>query len=456
MASIPQLISSFPELLCSTSFFHILMVAIAASAILLYLLDKRTVAIYLLDFTCYRPPYSHRLPMPVFLEQVLHNHLDPEAIAFQIKVLESSGYGEETCVPRSLKELPIKKSLEFSREEAETVMFSTVKDLLEKNKLNPKAIDVVIANSSMFSPTPSLTAMVANKFGMRSNVMSFNLSGMGCSAGLISIALARDLLRVHRNSLALIVSIETLNYGWYSGKERSILLSNCLFRMGGAAVLLSSWKKDKKMAKYELKHLVRTNRAQDNQSYACVYQDPDKENITGVSISKSILNVASEALMIHMASLGPQVLPLAEQLRYVSSLIWQKSGVSGRGRIYTPDFTRAFDHFCVHAGGKAVILAIGKALNLREEDMEASKMTLHRFGNTSCSSIWYELSYMEAKGRMKRGNRAWQLAFGSGFKCNSVVWECLDTIGSEINNAWSDKIHSYPTDLPDIYKMNNT
>jgi predicted naringenin-chalcone synthase len=41
--------------------------------------------------------------------------------------------------------------------------------------------------NSLFSPTPSLCSMVIHKFGLRSDVRSFNLSGMGCSAGVISI-----------------------------------------------------------------------------------------------------------------------------------------------------------------------------------------------------------------------------------------------------------------------------
>ncbi|KAK2988651.1 hypothetical protein RJ640_008991 [Escallonia rubra] len=46
--------------------------------------------------------------------------------------------------------------------------------------------------------------------------------------------------RLVPNSLALIVSSEILSQDWYDGKDRSMLLTNCLFRMGGVALLLSS------------------------------------------------------------------------------------------------------------------------------------------------------------------------------------------------------------------------
>ena len=53
-----------------------------------------------------------------------------------------------------------------------------------------------MVNCSLFNPTPSLSAMIVNHFKMRPDIGSYNLSGMGCSAGLISISLAKELLQV--------------------------------------------------------------------------------------------------------------------------------------------------------------------------------------------------------------------------------------------------------------------
>lgn len=52
---------------------------------------------------------------------------------------------------------------------------------------------------------------------------------------------------------------------------------------------------------------------------------------------------------------------------------------------------------------RAVIDELQNNLQLSAEHVEASRMTLYRFGNTSSSSLWYEMSYIEAKGRMKKG-----------------------------------------------------
>ena len=89
---------------------------------------------------------------------------------------------------------------------------------------------------------------------------------------------------------------------------------------------------------------------------------------------------------------------------------------------YLPDFKKAVHHFCIHAGGRAVIDALEQNLRLSATDVEASRATLRDQGNTSSSSIWYELEYIEKHRTPKRGEKVLQIAFGSGFKTNSAVW----------------------------------
>ena len=144
----------------------------------------------------------------------------------------------------------------------------------------------------------------------------------------------------------------------------------------------------------------------------------------------------------------PSVPSATEQLRFALSFIAWKV-LSGKFKPYIPDFHKAFEHFCIHAGGRAVIDELQRSLKLSDEQVEASRMALHRFGNTSSSSLWYELAYIEAKGRMRRGDRVWMIGFGSGFKCNSAAWEC---IAANAEEPWATSIHRYPVDVPDMMK----
>ncbi|GAB2282313.1 3-ketoacyl-CoA synthase 11 [Dionaea muscipula] len=115
---------------------------------------------------------------------------------------------------------------------------------------------------------------------------------------------------------------------------------------------------------------------------------------------------------------------------------------------YIPNFRGSIDHFCCHVGGKPVLDEMQKNLRMSESDMEPSRMTLYKWGNTSSSSVWYALAYAEAKGRVNKGDRIWHIAFGSGFKCHSIIWRALRTVDAHDNlNPWTDEIDQFPVDL---------
>ncbi|KAL1803346.1 hypothetical protein ACET3Z_031993 [Daucus carota] len=373
--------------------------------------------IYLVDFACYKAPAELRITFDTFIEHLkIILKSEPKSLEFQLKVLERAGLGEDTCLPSALHRLPPDPTLEACREEAEMVIFSAMDSLFLKD-----------------------------------SVKSFNILGMGCSASLISISLVRDLLQVHPSYNAVVVSAELMTTIFYKGKERSMLVPNCLFRMGGAAILLSTRRTFCNIrAKYRLLHLVRTHTADDDKSYNCVQLKEDSEGNLGAWLSKELMAVAGKGLKLNLTALGPLVLPPSEKILYFMNFIARK--ISSRWRPYMPKFKQAFEHFCIHAGGRAVIDGVQDSLQLSVEQVEASRSTLHRFGNTSSSSLWYEMSYIEAKGRMKKGDRILQISFGSGYKCNSAVWECAETVKIPTGDPWMDCIDKYPACVPQLIK----
>ncbi|KAM3269542.1 3-ketoacyl-CoA synthase 6 [Capsicum chacoense] len=455
LQSSPDELFSFYDSLSLTS-IHIICSLFVITYVTTCYIMSRPRTIYLVDYACFRPPITCRIPFASFME---HAHLilsnEPKSVRFQMKILERSGLSEETALPPAMHYIPPTPTMDLAREEAELVIFSAMDSLLAKTGLKPKDIDVLVVNCSLFSPTPSLSAMVINKYKLRSNIKSFNLSGMGCSAGVISIDLARDILQQYPNSNAVVISTEILTPNGYLGKERSMLLTNCLFRMGGAAILLSNRKSDHRRAKYRLSHIVRTHKGADDRSFRCVQQQEDPEGKVGINLCIDLMQVAGDALKSNITTIGPLVLPASEQLLFLLTLICRKI-FKAKMKPYIPDFKLAFEHFCIHAGGRAVIDELQNNLQLSAEHVEASRMTLYRFGNTSSSSLWYEMSYIEAKGRMKKGDRIWQIAFGSGFKCNSAVWKCNRTIKNtpiDEHNPWADCIDRYPVDIPDVVRL---
>ncbi|XP_044485235.1 3-ketoacyl-CoA synthase 20-like [Mangifera indica] len=409
--------------------------------------------IYLVDFACYKPDSELICSRETFVEKSTNiGCFSEENLVFQKKIIERSGLGQKTYFPEALMlREPPNPCMAEARKEAEVVMFGAIDQLLAKTGVKAKDIGILMVNCSLFNPTPSLSAMIVNHYKLRGNILSYNLGGMGCSAGLICIDLAKQLLQVNPNSYALVVSMENITLNWYFGNDRSMLVSNCLFRVGGAAILLSNRSSDRRRSKYQLIHTVRTHKGADDKCYNCVFQKEDSNGKIGVSLSKDLMAVAGEALKTNITTLGPLVLPVSEQLLFFTTLIARKI-FHMKIKPYIPDFKLAFEHFCIHAGGRGVLDELEKNLELSDSHMEPSRMTLYRFGNTSSSTLWYELAYTEAKGRMKKGDRTWQIAFGSGFKCNSAVWKALRSIhpAKEKINPWMDEIEEFPVQVPKL------
>ena len=237
--------------------------------------------------------------------------------------------------------------------------------------------------------------------------------------------------------------------------------------MGGAAVVLTNRAAERPRAKYELGHVVRVHLGADDVAYECVYQREDAKGIIGVELNRDLVKVAGKALVRerrgegdgvrararaaastrthahptpphpfplqqkNMTKMAPLVLPLSEQLKFAA--VWAVRAAlppshPRRPAPYVPDFKKAFDHFCLHAGGRGVIEGLSKQLALPAGKQAPSYNSLFWYGNTSSASLWYALGYIETVQGVKSGDVVWQVGFGSGFKCNSAVWTALRPI----------------------------
>ncbi|GLJ43738.1 hypothetical protein SUGI_0910700 [Cryptomeria japonica] len=427
---------------------QLFVVAAALGWLLVQVIAKwRRQECYLVDFTCYKPPAERQAntEMSIYIS-ASSEPIIPENSKFQWKIFLRSGLGEETSLSRHFFNEGMVPTLEEARVEMEETFFATADELFARTGVTPQDIDIVIVTVSTFTAAPSHAAVVANHYNMKENVKTFNLSGMGCSAGVLAVDMAKDLLLVNPDSYVLILTTEntTVNAN-YPGNDRTFMLTSCLFRVGGAALLLSNKPQEVARAKMRLVHSIRTNVAANDEAYSCIFVAEDDDGVYGVRLLHSLHAVAAKAVANNLATLGLKVLPLSEQLYYAYNWLCIKF-FKMKVEAYVPNFKLAFQHFCVHPGGRAVVSGIGKRLKLSEYDLEASRMALFRFGNTSTSGVWYEMAYLEAKRRLKVGERVLQIALGSGFKCNTAVWEVLREKHPLESSCWDECIHRYPCD----------
>ncbi|KAL6128306.1 hypothetical protein ACLB2K_071661 [Fragaria x ananassa] len=412
-------------------------------------LQRRHQSCYLLAYECYKPTEDMKLRTDSCAKIVMRNtNLGLEEFRFLLKTIVNSGIGEETSCPRNiLQGREEKPNLADSLSEMDEIIFNTLDKLFTRYpSVSPSQIDILVVNVSMFSPSPSLTSRIVNRYKMRENIKTFNLSGMGCSASLVAVDVVQGLFKSYKDSYALVVSTESMAPNWYCGKEKSMMLTNCLFRSGGCSMLFTNRRYHRHQAILKLKTLVRTHIGSSDDAYNCCIQLEDDSGYLGFRLTRYLTKAAALAFTMNLQVLVPKVLPLREILRYVlESWLRKKRGTKSQKLEAVGaglNMKAGIEHFCIHPGGRAIIDGIGKSLALDEYDLEPSRMALFRFGNTSAAGFWYALGYMEAKKRLKKGDRILMSGFGAGFKCNNIVWEVLRDLDDA--NVWKNCIDSYP------------
>jgi len=185
---------------------------LAASVWLLTVLwMRRRPEVLLVDFKTYRHASVGGDPRNTAGEPVAYDrflaesraarHLDggecftAKSLQFQEKILRTSSISERSLFPPSIFREEVGQDavlaerdslcMRGAREEAECMMFNAVEQLLEATHVAPHEVSILVVNCSLFCPTPSLSAMLVNRFGFRSDVQTFNLGG-------IEIEIARD------------------------------------------------------------------------------------------------------------------------------------------------------------------------------------------------------------------------------------------------------------------------
>ncbi|CAN1356366.1 3-ketoacyl-CoA synthase 19 [Linum perenne] len=407
----------------------------------------------MLDYECYKPPSDRKLDAITCGKIIGRNKiLGVEEMRFLLRAASRSGMSDETYGPRStVLGREASPCLEDAYAEVDEMAYATIDGLLEKTGVLASEVDVLVTTVSLISPSPSWTSRIVNRYKMREDVKTYNLSGMGCSGSVTGIDLVQQLMKSHKNSIAIVVSTECMGQNWYTGKDKSMMLSNILFRAGACSMLFTNNPSLSTRSILKLKCLHRTHIGENDDAYRCCIEQEDEFGRKGFHLGRTLTKVASEALTLNLRVLLPKVLPTWEILRYlVVSVVssWyeakthlglKKTSSSDQARV---NLRSGIDHFCIHPGGKAVIDTVGKGLWLNEYEMEPARMTLFRFGNTSSAGLWYVLGYMEAKKRLKKGDVVLMISLGAGFKCNNSVWEVMKDLDRP--NVWEDCINDYP------------
>lgn len=170
---------------------------IAITLISLLFLSKKSSPIFLVDFSCYKPPESQKCSRETLLDRAKKQRIFSDgSLSFMAETMRASGIGDSTHVPENILSDPPNLGFEAARYESERVIFGAIDLVLAKTKVEPSEIGILIVNCTVFDPVPSLCSVIVNRYKLREDICSYNLTGMGCSSSLLAMGLAKQLLQV--------------------------------------------------------------------------------------------------------------------------------------------------------------------------------------------------------------------------------------------------------------------
>lgn len=250
-------------------------------------------------------------------------------------------------------------------------------DALERARIEPAEIDVLIDVSCTGISIPALDVQLAPRLGLRSDVRRIPITESGCAAGALALGMAAIYAQAGQRVLVTAVELCTLTL-CQDDRSRTNLIAALIFGDGaGAAVVLP----DGPGPRFEAlaSHLV-----------------PDSSDAMG-------FDVGSHGLRILLQRELPQI--VARSLPPIVDAFLREHGRS-RDDVGL---------HLLHPGGRRILDAYAEAFGLGPDDLHFSREALRRYGNLSSVSILTVLELALAQGfELRPGEVALLVGVGPG------------------------------------------
>ena len=249
----------------------------------------------------------------------------------------------------------------------------------------PADIDALIISTCTGYLCPGLTSYVSERLGLRPETLLLDLVGQGCAAALPNLRTGEALLAAGRSRRVLSVCVEVCSAAFFLDNDPGVLISACIFGDGAGAAVLANSPGDKRRLEWQ----VGGSRLDPNERDLLRF-----EQKAGMLRNRLSLQVPALAAL-HARKVLEEVLARSDVPR---------SKVAG---------------WVLHPGGREVLLALRRELDLREADVRWSETVLREFGNLSSASLFFVL---EAAFADSAPNGWWWMSsFGAGFSCHGAL-----------------------------------
>ncbi len=261
---------------------------------------------------------------------------------------------------------------------------------LERARLAPPDLDLVVFVSTTGLATPSLDVHLANALGFRSGIARTPLWGLGCSGAVAGLARAAAFARAEPTARVLLVAVEicSLNFQPDDPSPKN-LVGSALFGDGAAAVVIEGAASSNRPGALDL-------------VAAGSLLWPDSTQVMGWEFDEHGLHlVLSRDIPTIVRDCFRPVLD-----RFLAGLELSVHDV---------------DHVLAHPGGVRVLDALEEALERAPGSLRHAREILRGFGNMSSPTCLFVLERALAAGEIAPGDTALVAALGAGFSAEFVL-----------------------------------
>lgn len=249
---------------------------------------------------------------------------------------------------------------------------------------------ITVSCTGFFAPEPAFE--IIKQLELSPNTQRYHLGFMGCFAAFPAMKMARSFCESQPDAVVLIVCLELCSLHLQNSEIPDNLISASVFADGGAGLLVSNRLPSESKAYYKLEQFSTSVANNSEKDMAWTIGD------TGFNMVLS--TYVPEIIEMNMTS---AVKPLLDN--------------------YNLDKTN-IDRWAVHPGGRSILDKIQENLNLKNDQIAASRTVLAEFGNMSSATILFVLKkLLDNKGSSEE--KILGMAFGPGLTIETGLFSKL-------------------------------
>jgi len=267
---------------------------------------------------------------------------------------------------------------------------------LQQLEMSRAAIGAVVVTTCTGYCCPGLSSYLIADLELDPSTRAYDLVGMGCGGALPNLHSAGALLQQNPDKAVLSVAVEVCSATLFPGDDPALIVSNCIFGDGAAAVVLTTTAHARGLALRMI----------------------DCESLT-LSEHRDELRYRTEQGR------------LRNVLTRRVPMLGARSGLVVASRLCQRQATTPpqIAHWCVHPGGTAVLAAVERVCEVEAARLRHSYAVLRQYGNMSSPSVLFVLQRTLTAEKISAGQRLLLLAFGAGFSAHALLLE------AEVQNA---------------------